>query len=49
MQLLYALNGRDMNGGLLDAAKGSPVVYVNGHSFGGDATKMTLFGQFAGK
>ncbi|EME88467.1 acetylcholinesterase/Butyrylcholinesterase [Pseudocercospora fijiensis CIRAD86] len=43
-----ALDGRNLNPGLMDQRKAVEWVYTNIHAFGGDAEKMVLFGQSAG-
>ncbi|KAF2163249.1 hypothetical protein M409DRAFT_68551 [Zasmidium cellare ATCC 36951] len=43
-----ALNGRNLNPGLLDQRKAVEWVYQSIYAFGGDAEQMTLFGQSAG-
>lgn len=43
-----ALDGHNMNPGLLDQRKAVEWVCQNIHAFGGDAEKMILFGQSAG-
>ena len=43
-----ALDGQNLNPGLLDQRKAVEWVYDNIHAFGGDASRMILFGQSAG-
>lgn len=43
-----ALNGRNLNPGLLDQRKAVEWTYANIHAFGGNPEQMILFGQSAG-
>jgi carboxylesterase type B len=43
-----ALNGENLNPGLMDHRKAIEWVYQNIHAFGGNADQMILFGQSAG-